>query len=70
MSSHAEPGHLMSKLDMAFRAEARGGGPDVSEITVYCPEEHCLWGYTYEESVTIGEMIERIAAHQHQYFKR
>jgi hypothetical protein len=66
-ASRIEPGRLLHALDMAFRAEARGWGPDVTEITLGCPEKWCGWSYTYQDSVTLGEMVERIAAHEHQF---
>lgn len=62
-----EPGRFLPLLTMALAAEARGWGPDVTEITLTCPDELCTWVCTYQDSVTIGEMIERVAAHEHQY---
>lgn len=60
-----EPGVLRYWLDIALQAKARGWGPDVSEIRLWCPLDWCRWEFTYEDSVTIGEMIERVAAHEH-----
>lgn len=69
-SREIEPGRLPHLLDMALRAEARGWGPDVTEITLTCPQEFCVWEYTYQDSATIGEMVERVAAHEHQYLPK
>jgi hypothetical protein len=52
---------------MALRTEARGWGPDVTEITITCPEPLCTWGHTYDDTTTIGDMVERVTSHEHRY---
>lgn len=64
------PGELLRRLDIALKAQVRGWGPDVSEINLWCADDRCIWEYTYTEETTIGELIERVAAHEHQYARQ
>ncbi len=57
---------LLTALDMIMRAEAYGGGPDFSEITISCPQKSCTWEHTYTQAVTIGKMIEDMSGHGHR----
>lgn len=45
-----------------MRAELRGWGPDYTNIDVQCPEQ-CAWEYTWEDSVSIAEIVRVVDEH-------
>lgn len=61
---------FIEALLLALKAEARGWGPDFTEITLTCPDKRCTWAHTYDDIVTIGEMVEQVAAHEHRYLPK
>jgi hypothetical protein len=64
---NAEPpnytGGIITDPRRAQRAEARGWGPDYSDIDVQCPERDCAWERKWEDAVSLAEITRVVGEH-------
>jgi hypothetical protein len=56
-------GKIMARQQRMMRAELRGWGPDYTNIDVQCPEQGCSWEHTWEDSVSITEIVRVVGDH-------